>query len=84
MADPGRADAVATQSGEGQDVIAEELAIEPSARVREFVDSFGNLCHRLVMPAGDTRVAVRASVDTADVIDVDMTAPRTPMDQVPD
>ena len=44
------------QSGEGQDVISEELTIEPSARVREFVDSFGNLCHRLVMPVGETVV----------------------------
>ena len=72
------------QSGDGQNVIAEELTIEPSARVREFVDSYGNLCHRLVMPRGDTSVAVHAVVDTSDHIDVDMTAPRTPMDQVPD
>jgi transglutaminase-like putative cysteine protease len=72
------------QSGDGQNVIAEELTVEPSARVREFVDGFGNLCHRLLMPKGTSDVAVHAVVETADHIDVDMTAPRTPMDQVPD
>jgi transglutaminase-like putative cysteine protease len=72
------------QSGGGQNVISEELTIEPSARVREFVDSYGNLCHRLVMPKGETDVTVRAAVETSDYIDVDMTAPLTPMDQVPD
>ena len=72
------------QSGGGQNVIAEELTITPSARVREFVDTFGNLCHRLVMPRGDIDVAMHAVVETSDHIDVDMTAPLTPMDQVPD
>jgi transglutaminase-like putative cysteine protease len=72
------------QSGDGQNVISEEVTIEPSARVREFVDTFGNLCHRLVMPKGDSDVEVHAVVETADYIDVDMTAPLTPMDQVPD
>ena len=43
------------QSGDGQNVIAEELTIEPSARVREFVDGFGNLCHRLAHAQGHLR-----------------------------
>ena len=72
------------QSGGGQNVISEELTIAPSVRVREFVDSYGNLCHRLVMARGETDVSVHATVETSDHIDVDMTAPRTPMDQVPD
>jgi transglutaminase-like putative cysteine protease len=72
------------QSGDGQNVIAEELTIEPSARVREFVDGFGNLCHRLVMPKGNSDVSLHAVIETSDHIDVDMTAPLTPMDQVPD
>ena len=72
------------QSGDGQNVISEELTVEPSARIREFVDSYGNLCHRVVIPKGETHVSVHAVVETADHIDVDMTAPRTAMDQVPD
>jgi transglutaminase-like putative cysteine protease len=72
------------QSGEGQNVISEQLTIEPTSRVREFVDSSGNLCHRLVMRKGLSSVTVQAVVDTSDHIDVDMTAPRTPMDEVPD
>lgn len=72
------------QSGDGQNVTSEELTVDPSATVREFADSYGNLCHRLVVPEGDTRVSVRAIVEVSDFIDVDMTAPLTPMDQVPD
>lgn len=72
------------QTGEGQNVISSQFRVEPSANVRQFVDAYGNLCQRLVMPAGRSSIDVRASVDTADDIDVDMTAPRTPMDEVPD
>jgi len=75
---------VSPQTGEGQNVISEELTIEPSTTVREFVDSYGNLCHRVWVPKGESSVTVHAVVETPDDIDVDMTAPRTPMDQVPD
>lgn len=37
-----------------------------------------------MLPQGGSRVLVRATVETSDDIDVDMTAPRTPMDEVPD
>ena len=50
----------------------------------EFTDSYGNLCQRLVLPTGSATVDVHATVDTADGIDVDMTAPRVPIDRVPD
>jgi transglutaminase-like putative cysteine protease len=72
------------QSGEGQTVLTRELRIDPTVPVREYSDSFGNLCHRVVIAAGETGVDVHAAVDTADHIDVDMSAPRSPMDEVPD
>ena len=72
------------QTGEGQDVVWEQFTVEPSAAVREFVDKYGNLGQRLVMPKGRSSVSMRATVETADHIDVDTTAPRTPMDEVPD
>ena len=72
------------QTGEGQNVISEQFTVEPSTAVREFVDNYGNLCQRLVMPPGPSSVTMQAIVDTADHIDVDVTAPRTPMSEVPD
>jgi transglutaminase-like putative cysteine protease len=72
------------RSGEGQWVIAERYQLEPSTPVSEFSDSHGNLCQRIVVPAGRMTVSVEATVDTADEIDVDVTAPRVPIDEVPD
>ena len=72
------------RSGEGQWVIAERYQIEPSVPVAEFTDVNGNLCQRIVVPEGPMAVSVEATVDTADEIDVDMTAPRVPIEQVPD
>jgi transglutaminase-like putative cysteine protease len=72
------------RSGEGQWVIAERYQIEPEAPVAEFTDAHGNLCQRIVVPAGRMTVRIEATVDTADEIDVDVTAPRVPIDEVPD
>ena len=72
------------RSGESQSVIAERYDIEPFVPMSEFTDGDGNLCQRLVMPAGASSVSVHATVDTADGIDVDMTAPRVPIERVPD
>ena len=44
------------QTGDGQNVIAEEFFVDPPTEVREYFDSFGNLCQRLVMPEGPTGV----------------------------
>lgn len=72
------------RSGDGQNVVAEEFFIDPPTEVREYTDSFGNMCQRLVMPEGPTGVWVRATVETADEIDVDPTAPRTEVPEIPD
>jgi transglutaminase-like putative cysteine protease len=72
------------QSGEGQTVVAEQFVIDPPSELREYVDRHGNRCQRLVLPAGSSRVSATAVVDTADHIDVDVTAPLTTLDTVPD
>lgn len=72
------------QTGEMQNVVAEEFRIDPPTDVREYHDSYGNLCQRLVVPAGRSSVAVTATVDTADEIDVDPTVPRAEIPAVPD
>lgn len=72
------------RSGEGQWVIAERYHLEPWVPVTEFTDAHGNLCQRIVVPEGPMTISVEATVDTADEIDVDVTAPRVPIDEVPD
>lgn len=72
------------RSGEGQWVTAERYDITPHVPISEFIDAHGNLCQRLVVPEGAMTISVEATVDTADEIDVDATAPRVPIDEVPD
>lgn len=72
------------QSGLGQHVISEELAIDPPVAIRDARDSYGNLAKRVVFPTGRTTVVSSAVVDTADEIDVDVTVPRADISEVPD
>jgi transglutaminase-like putative cysteine protease len=72
------------RSGLGQWVAREEYALTPMSPAVEYVDSYGNLCQRLVAPAGSFVVASSASVDTADTIDVAPGAPFTPVQLLPD
>ncbi|MET0146043.1 MAG: transglutaminase family protein [Ilumatobacteraceae bacterium] len=72
------------RSGEGQWVLAERYLIDPQVPIAEFTDAHGNLCQRIVVPAGPMSIRVEATVDTADEIDVDVTAPRVPIQEVPD
>lgn len=71
------------QTGEGQTVLGEQFSVDPPDVLNQFVDSYGNLCQRLVMPAGRSTVSASALVDTTDEIDVDVTAPRSLLDEVP-
>ncbi len=72
------------RSGSGQWVLAERYQITPQVPLAEYVDAYGNLCQRLVTPEGTMTIHVEATVDTADEIDVDVTAPRVPIELVPD
>ncbi|MET0324477.1 MAG: transglutaminase family protein [Ilumatobacteraceae bacterium] len=72
------------RSGEGQWVLAERYLITPEVPISEFTDAHGNLCQRIVVPDGPMTISIEATVDTADEIDVDMTAPRVPIQEVPD
>lgn len=50
----------------------------------EFTDSFGNLCQRLMIPAGDFTIESHVVADCADDIAVDYSAGWTPIEQLPD
>jgi len=71
------------RSGEGQWVVSESYELDPFTPVLEYVDTFGNLCQRLVAPKGAFRLRVDVVVETADQIRVTPAAPYTPVPELP-
>lgn len=57
------------RSGAQQWVAAEEYLLFPSVPAFEFTDDYGNLCQRLVAPAGDFTIMTSAKIMTADYVD---------------
>jgi transglutaminase-like putative cysteine protease len=57
------------RSGFHQWVAREAYTLSPSVPVEEYTDIFGNLCQRMVAPAGEFSVYTSADVMTADVLD---------------
>jgi transglutaminase-like putative cysteine protease len=72
------------RSGLGQWVTREDYQFEPSVSVFEYVDSYGNLCQRLVTPSGILQVETTAIVETSDTIDVHPGAAFVPVQDLPD
>lgn len=57
------------RSGASQWIASEEYKLIPNVAVREFTDSYGNLCQRLIAPPGRFEIHTSAEVQTSDVID---------------
>jgi transglutaminase-like putative cysteine protease len=74
------------RSGSAQWLCSEAYRFDPHPHVHptEYVDAYGNLCQRFVVPQGRMRVRVDAIVETEDTIAVDPSAPLTPVDEMPD
>ena len=67
------------------DVIWESWTTTPQVACRSYLDSYGNRCDRLTMPAGLTTVRYEAVVETPDGVDErDETAREIPVDDLPD
>ncbi len=71
------------RSGEQQWISRQEYALLPMVSAVEFTDSFGNLCQRLVAPAGRFTVHTAVSVQTADASDVAPGAPFVEVQNLP-
>jgi transglutaminase-like putative cysteine protease len=56
------------RSGEAQWIVRERYDLDPFVRVLEYTDSFGNLCQRLVAPAGSFRIRAEAVVEVSEAI----------------
>jgi transglutaminase-like putative cysteine protease len=72
------------RSGYGQWVAEERYSFTPATHAVEYVDSYGNLCQRLVAPQGQFSVLATASVVTADTIDAQPGAAFTAVQELPD
>jgi transglutaminase-like putative cysteine protease len=67
------------RSGWNQWVAQESYILSPTVPVVEFTDPFGNLCQRLVAPAGNFSVHTSVDVQTSEAFDV---APGVPFVEV--
>lgn len=72
------------RSGYAQWVEEERYCLSPRVPVVEYMDSHGNLCQRLEAPTGRFVVTANATVETADIIDVEPGTPLTPVQLMPD
>jgi transglutaminase-like putative cysteine protease len=72
------------RSGGGQWVVSQQYELSPPVPAREFVDSYGNLCQRFVVPQGELTLHVTTEVEVADLLAVDSHAPQTPVEMLPD
>ena len=72
------------RSGLQQWIAREEYVLSPSVPAVEFTDSFGNLCQRLVAPAGYFCVRTSVDIETAKACDTAPGAPFVEVQQLPD
>lgn len=72
------------RSGVQQWIEREEYKLEPRVPVVEFTDNYGNLCQRLIAPAGEFSVTTSADVVTADTIDQGFGEPFVEIQYLPD
>ncbi|MGD2055360.1 MAG: transglutaminase family protein [Gammaproteobacteria bacterium] len=72
------------RSGAQQWVAREEYRLEPNIPAFEFTDDYGNLCQRLIAPAGTFEVYTSAEVMTADYVDQAVAAPFVEIQNLPD
>jgi len=71
-------------SGLAQWLASEAYWFDPPVRATEYVDTYGNLCQRFMVPAGKMHITVELVVETEDEIAVAPDAPPTPIEQMPD
>lgn len=72
------------RGGNAQWLISEHLELLPWVPSTEYIDSYGNLCQRLVVPQGQMRISTKVLMQTDAQIAVDFSAMRMPIDQLPD
>jgi transglutaminase-like putative cysteine protease len=72
------------RSGAQQWVAREEYVLPSGVTAVEFTDSFGNLCQRLIAPAGDFFIHTSVDIETAEASDIAPGAPFVEVQMLPD
>lgn len=72
------------RTGDAQWLCSERYRFDPPLHPTEYVDSFGNLCQRFVVPPGRLRIRADATVETDEHIAVAPGLPVTPVEALPD
>ena len=72
------------RSGEAQWVVSETYDFEPFVKATEYVDCFGNLCQRMIAPAGKLRIRTELTVEVTDSIAVAAGSAPTAPEALPD
>lgn len=72
------------RSGLAQWLASERYVFDPHVRATEYVDAYGNLSQRFIVPKGGMRIQFEVVVETADTIAVTPDAPATLVDKLPD
>lgn len=72
------------RSGNQQWVSREQYVLTPSVSAVEFTDPFGNLCQRLMAPAGEFSIKTAFDIQVADASDSAPGAYFIPVEQLPD
>jgi transglutaminase-like putative cysteine protease len=72
------------RSNSSQWIAFEKYKVVPSVPVYEFTDIYGNLCQRLIAPAGSFAIYTSAKVMTADFIDEAPGAPFVSIENLPE
>jgi transglutaminase-like putative cysteine protease len=71
------------QSGAGQWICSETYELTPLVSPTQYVDVFGNLCQRFVMPKGQLEIDIEHIVECPDSISTAPDAPATPSEELP-
>lgn len=71
-------------SGLAQWLVSEHYEFQPRLRPIEYMDAYGNLCQRFVVPRGQLEIRIETVVEVDDAIAVAPEAPLTPVSALPD
>ncbi len=70
--------------GVAQTIIYEELKMDPNVPMTEYMDHYGNYCHRLIAPEGRLVISSHATVETEANAAIDTNANFTLIQHLPD
>lgn len=72
------------QTGDGQSVLHDEITIDPVIPFTDFKDAFGNICRRVILPKGTSKIRATCTVESPGQIAVEPDAPFTLVQDLPD